>query len=501
MQNVLTVKQLKEVDAYTIKKLRITSLDLMEIASKAFVSVFKNEVKDQSKSIAIFCGKGNNGADGLAIARLLFGDGYQNILVYLVAVGTSFSDEYLSNLERLKATSVSIKELGIEDDFTKADIIIDAILGAGLNKPLSNELKNLITEINGAQAKVFAVDVPTGLNSEGEIANNYEGIKSDLTITFQQPKINFFFPESGIAQQRFEVVHIGLDKRFIAEQDTCFKIIEAVDVQSILKPRLNFSHKGTYEHAVLVAGNENTMGAAILATNACLHAGAGLSTVCLPQSGLIALNTVLPEAMALPRRANLTAEDFEKFNVLAVGPGLGINEENERLLAMLIDLRKPMVIDADGLTILSKRKDFLLKLPNQTVLTPHVKEFDRIFGNHENWWQRLETAKAEAKKLNVIIVLKNQFTFICLPNGDVLVNMTGNAAMASGGMGDVLTGIITSFLAQSYSVAEAVMLGVYLHGKAGDELAQNQFAVSASQVAEQIPKTMKVCFDFTRNNN
>ncbi|RYG07594.1 MAG: NAD(P)H-hydrate epimerase, partial [Chitinophagaceae bacterium] len=380
MQNVLTAKQLKEADAYTIQKLGITSLDLMEIASKAFVSVFKNEVKDQSKSIAVFCEQGNNGADGLAIARLLFAGGYQSVTVYLVAISTSFSDEYLSNLERLRSTNVSIKELGVKDDFTKTDIIIDAILGAGLNKPLSNELKILITEINGAQAKVFAVDVPTGLNSEGEIANNYEGIKSDLTIAFQQPKINFFFPESGIAQQRFEVVDIGLDKGFIAEQETCFKIIEAVDVQSLIKPRLSFSHKGTYGHALLVAGNENTMGAAILATSACLHAGAGLTTVCLPQSGLIALNTALPEAMALPRQTNLTAEDFGKFNVFAFGPGLGIDEENGRLLEMLIDLRKPMVIDADGLTILSKRKDLLQKLPSQTVLTPHIKEFDRLFG-------------------------------------------------------------------------------------------------------------------------
>lgn len=496
MQNVLTAKQLKEADTYTIKKLGITALDLIEVASNAFVSVFKNEVKDQSKSIAIFCGRGNNGADGLAVARLLFADGYQNIFVYLVAVGSSFSDEYLSNLERLKSTGVPINEVFAIQEFIKVDIIIDAILGAGLNKPLNNDVKSLIAGINGIRGKVIAVDVPTGLVSEGEIANNYEGIRSDLTITFQQPKISFFFPESKIAQQRFKVVDIGLDNGFTAAQNTCFKIIEATDVLSIIKPRLNFSHKGTYGHAILVAGNENTMGAAILAASGCLHAGAGLTTVCLPQNGLITLNAVLPEAMALPRQNNLTAKDFEKFDVISFGPGLGVNEGNEHLLETLINLRKPMVIDADGLTILSKRKDLLQKLSSKTILTPHVKEFDRLFGEHDNWWKRLETAKLTSQQLNIVIVLKNQFTFICLPNGNVLVNMTGNPGMASGGMGDVLTGIITSFLAQSYSVVEATILGVYLHGKAGDELAESQFSVTASQIALQIPKTIKSSFNF-----
>jgi hydroxyethylthiazole kinase-like uncharacterized protein yjeF len=199
----------------------------------------------------------------------------------------------------------------------------------------------------------------------------------------------------------------------------------------------------------------------------------------------------LPEVMALPRNEHLANADLGKFNVLAIGPGLGLEPENEELFEKIISLNKPMIIDADALTILSKRKDLLDKLPAQSILTPHMKEFDRLFGEHTSWWSRTETARQQAKERDLIIVLKNRYTFICLPTGEVRINQTGNPAMASGGMGDVLTGIITALLAQKYNAADAATLGVHLHGKAGDELAKSRFVVNAAQVALQIPKTMK----------
>ena len=493
MQNLLTAEQTRAADAYTIKHQPISSIDLMEKAAMAFVKVFTALYADRNKSIAILCGQGNNGGDGLAIARLLSEEKYNNISIYLVKFSSKESDDYKENLMRLSKLTVPIYEITEPVQLTtlKTDFIIDAILGSGLNKPLANKYADLAALINNLNIEIIAVDMPTGFKTEGALDENYSCIKANLVITFQLPKINFFFPESIQALESFKVVKIGLDKDFMQKQPSIWKLTTENGIKKILKPRKNFTHKGTYGHALLVAGNTTTMGAALLAASSCLHSGAGLTTVCLPQSGLIALNTILPEVMALPRTEYLAIEAFEKFKVIAIGPGLGLEEETEVLFKKLINLQKPLVIDADGLTILSRNIDLLSKLPANTILTPHIKEFDRLFGEHKNWWQRVETARKKSKELNIIIVLKNQYTFICAPKGDVFINQTGNPAMASGGMGDVLTGIITSLLAQGYTEEQAAILGVYLHGKSGDDIAKKSFVVTASQVALQIPKTMK----------
>jgi hydroxyethylthiazole kinase-like uncharacterized protein yjeF len=491
MQPLLTSSQMQNADAYTIKHLPISSIDLMEQAALAFVKIFKKEVKDKTTRIAILCGEGNNGGDGLAIARLLTKMGYKKITVYATNFSTKQSDNFKQNLKRLAKTKVEI--LTIEDPKSlqlETDIIVDAILGSGLNKPLTGKYEELTKIVNGLHKKVIAVDVPTGLNTEGEINEDHHFIKASLTITFQLPKINFFFPESARAQERFKVVTIGLDRKFIDEQEGNWKLITKKTIQGLIKKRNNFTHKGTYGQALLIAGNTTTMGAGLLAANACLHVGAGLTTVCLPQSGLIALNTALPEVMALPRTKYLAFEALEKFNAVAIGPGLGVDDESEYLFELLIELKKPFIIDADALTILSKREDLLDKLPYQSILTPHMKEFDRLFGAHQTWWERVKTATEVAVSRKLIIVLKNQYTFNCLPSGDVVVNSTGSPAMASGGMGDVLTGMITGLVAQSYTSADAVILATFLHGKAGDELAKKRFIVTANEIAQQIPKTI-----------
>lgn len=494
MQNLLTAPQMQTVDAYTIKHKEINSVDLMEQAAVAFVKAFIEEFENENSRIAIFCGRGNNGGDGLAIARLLSAKNYKNISVYLIGFGSKQSDDNLANLKRLQETGLPVEEINEvnEIEIIEPDLIIDAVLGSGLNKPLKDQYAALAKLINDLNVKVIAVDVPTGFNSEGQIPPNYNGVIADLVICFQLPKINFFFPESVVALKRFKVVDIGLDEDFINLQLTDFKLVEHIDAAKLIKPRANFTHKGTYGHALIIAGNTNTMGAALLAASACLHSGAGLTTVCLPQSGLTSLNIMLPETMALPREKDVETNAFDKYKALAIGPGLGVEEEKMRLLEVAIGTKKPLVIDADALSLLSYNKDLLEKLTPQTILTPHVKEFDRLFGEHENWWQRVATARAKARELNIIVVLKNQYTFICAPTGEIYINQTGNPAMASGGMGDVLTGTLVSLLAQGYTAINAAILGVYLHGKAGDELAKDCFCVSASQVALQIPKTIKM---------
>ena len=462
---------------------------LMEKAADAFVDVFRALYDDRSQSISVLCGQGNNGGDGLAIARLLYINGFENISVYLINFGTNESTDRAKNVKRLAEEQIIPILITAPSQFQniETDLIIDAVLGSGLNKPFTGKYAALANKVNSLGKTIIAVDVPTGFPSEGRIDENYKGIKADLVICFQQPKLNFFFPESVVALNRFEVVDITLDEGFIMAQPSDWKLI----TKPTIKPRKNFTHKGTYGHALIVAGNSTTMGAALLAGRACLHTGAGLTTLCLPQSGLIAINATLPEVMALPRNEHLAAKDFSKFTAIAIGPGLGLDIENESLLAQLIDLKKPFVVDADALTILSKRSDLFDKLPEETILTPHLKEFDRLFGEHRTWWERVATARKQAKTRNLIIVLKNQYTFVCLPNGEVYINQTGNPGMASGGMGDVLTGIIVAFLAQSYSSADAAILAVHVHGKAGDELAKKRFTVSASQVTDRIPKTIR----------
>ena len=494
MRTLLTSAQMRSADQFTIANKPIASIDLMEKAARAFVQTFLRDEFDTNKSVAIFCGKGNNGGDGLAIAHLLIANGYENIKVYIINFSKKQSDDFAINLQRIEETRCKKTIINQVSDLKnlKADLIIDAILGSGLNKPLSGEFEALVQVINKLNKKVYAVDVPTGFFAEGKLPKDYKGIKAHKTICFQRPKINFFFPESVMATEKYEVVDIDLDEAFIQKQEADFYLVEESDIEKILQPRKLFSHKGTYGHALIIAGNTNTMGAALLSSMACLHTGAGLTTTCIPQSGLIALNTALPEVMALPRDEYTRIENPQKYQAIAIGPGLGAEVENEKLLESLIMANQAMIIDADALNILGERPDLIDKLAANAIITPHMKEFDRLFGEHDSWWDRVQTATEQAQKLKIVIVLKNQYTFICLPTGRVFINPTGNPAMAQGGMGDILTGIIAGFVAQKYTAADAVILACYIHGKAGDHLAHEHFVVTASQVMERISKEIKV---------
>jgi len=493
MRTLLTSAQMRSADQFTIASKPIASIDLMEKAARAFVQCFLRDEFDTSKSIAIFCGQGNNGGDGLAIAHLLIANGYENLKVYIVNFSEKQSDDFSINLQRIEETRCKKTIINQVADLKKlkADIIIDAILGSGLNKPLAGEFEALAQFINKLKKKVYAVDVPSGFFAEGKLPKDYNGVKAYKTICFQRPKINFFFPESAMATEKYEVVDIDLDENFIQKQETDFYLLEAHDIEKILQPRKLFSHKGTYGHALIVAGNSHTMGAALLSAMACLHTGAGLTTACIPQSGLIALNTALPEVMALPRDEYTRIDEPRKYQAIAIGPGLGTETDHEKLLESLIMAQQPMIIDADALNILGERPDLMDKLVANTIITPHMKEFDRLFGDHDHWWDRVQTAKVQAKKQGIVIILKNQYTFICLPTGKILINPTGNPAMAQGGMGDVLTGMIAGFTAQHYTAADAAVLACYIHGKAGDSIAEEQFVVAASQLATRISKEMK----------
>ena len=493
MKTLLTSAQMRTADEFTIINTPITSLKLMERAANAFVDAFLLDGYTTDIPIAIFCGKGDNGADGLVIARLLIAKGFSKISVNVVDFSEKQRDNFTVNLEKLKSNNIDILYINKPNQIyvdPKA-IVVDAIFGSGLNKPLAGDFELLVRVINDLGNKIYAVDVPSGFFTDGEMSASYNGIRAFKTICFQRPKINFYFPESSAATKCFSTVNIGLSEKYLMNVATTFFLTEKKDIKKMLKPRQIFSHKGTYGHALVVAGNENTMGAALLCSTGCLGAGVGLTTACIPQSGLTALNTLLPEVMAMPRDDYTNVENSGKFQVIAIGPGLGVSAAHSRLLGNLLSLDKSLVIDADALNMLSNEKEWLEKIPLNSVITPHVKEFDRLFGHHDSWWARVETAKQKATELNTVIVLKNQFTFVCLPDGTTHINPTGNPAMAQGGMGDILTGIIASFIAQGYNASQSAIIGCYVHGRAGDSLAKKSFVVSASAVARRVPKEIK----------
>jgi hydroxyethylthiazole kinase-like uncharacterized protein yjeF len=496
MLPLLISPQIREADAYTIANETITSIDLMERAAKAFISWFINHFQDKRETIAIYCGTGNNGGDGLAIARMLKDHQYQQVDVKIASFSSKSSDDFNTNLHRLIPSGIPIQEIkpGEELPVENSSIIIDALLGTGLNKPLSGDYERLVHYLNNLHKTVVAVDVPTGFFSEGETDPDAPVLKADLVITFQQPKINFLLPESAPYIKCWEAVNIGINEGFIQSLNSPYQLVEEKDIRHRLKPRHRFSNKGTYGHALIVAGQPETMGAALLSSSACAYAGAGLTTACIPQSGLIALNSHQPEIMAILRKDNKQPEiEWEKFTAIAVGPGLG---QDESALALFVDLlknyKKPLVIDADALNLLSVHYGLWKYVPAGSIVTPHVKEFDRLFGAHKNWWQRLQTAIQMASEHKIYIVLKNDYTISITPDGKLYFNSTSNAAMASGGMGDVLTGILVALLAQGYTSEDACILGNYLHGKAGDELAlpNRMHVVLPGRLVSQLPITM-----------
>jgi len=495
MLPLLTSPQIREADAYTIAHEPISSINLMERASKAFVGWFINHFPDKKQAISVYCGTGNNGGDGLAIARMLHDHHYKAINVKITRFSDKATDDFNANLKRLQKT-IELFELKSGDSLLVEDspIIIDAMLGSGLNKPLAGDYKKLVEYLNELKKTVVAVDIPTGFFAEGEIKPGAEVLKADLVITFQQPKINFLLPESLPVINCWEAVNIGIDEKFVQSLNSPYQFVGEKDIRKLLKPRHKFSNKGTYGHALIVAGQAKTMGAALLCSSACAHAGAGLTTACVPESGLTALNAYQPEVMAIVRQGNDMPEImWDSFNTMGIGPGLGNDENSLALLTYIFtNYKKPVVIDADALNLLSEHKELWSMIPEGSVLTPHMKEFDRLFGEHNSWWLRVQTAIAKAKEHKLCIVLKNDYTITATPGGRAYFNSTSNAAMASGGMGDVLTGIIAALLAQKYSAEDACIIGNYIHGKAGDELAlpNRMNVVLPGKLIAQLPVTM-----------
>ncbi len=465
----------------------------MERAAAQLFEWMHSRLRGTKVSIKLFCGIGNNGGDGMVLARKLYEHDY-SIKVYVVNYSDKRSEDFLLNLERLKEAGVWPDFINEESDLPELlpnDIIVDAVFGIGLNRAPDQWVGNLIKHINDSRAFTLSVDVPSGLPVDRGPWNPSFVINASYVLSFQVPKLVFFLPETGVYVNQWEILDIGLDQEYMANTETDFELIGRPEVLPMYRPRLKFSHKGTYGHSVIVGGSYGKIGAVQLAANACLSVGSGLVTAFIPKCGYNSLQTAIPEVMVLTgsRERNISDIDIP-FKPSVVGIGVGIGQEDDTVSAFgnfLKRMDSPMVIDADGLNILSQNPEMLKDVPKLSVLTPHPKELERLIGGWDSDFEKLEKAKAFAAQYNLVLVIKGAHT-ITLYNGKGYVNTTGNPGMATAGSGDVLTGMITGLLAQGYSSVEAAIFGVYLHGLAGDlGVSSNGYeALKASMIIHNI---------------
>ena len=492
MLKILSAAQIKALDAYTIQQGSIASIDLMERACRAFLNWFVERF-DNRNYVGIVCGTGNNGGDGLGIARMLKDRGFA-VKVWIVRGTAPETADFKINLELARKNKVEIFEIDGStngDLFGDCEILVDAIFGTGLTRRPEGIYAEVIQHINAAHAKRVAIDVPSGLMAD--TISEEPIVRADYTVSFQLPKLSFLLPQSYNFVGEWTLVDIGLSKDYIRQAETSSYYLNQKDPRRILRTRSKFDHKGDFGHALLIAGSYGKMGAAILASRAALRAGTGLLTVHVPASGCQVLQTAVPEAMASVdehEKVFGTELNGDKFSVIGVGPGIGMAPLTVNALGTILrNFRKPMVIDADALNILSENRELLHIIPEGSILTPHPKEFERLSGKWQNDFERLELQKKMATDLKCVIILKGAHTSIAVPDGDVYFNSTGNPGMATAGSGDVLTGILTGLLAQGYAPVQAAQLAVYLHGLAGDlaipELGAN--SIIASDLVDFLP--------------
>lgn len=537
---ILTGKDIREADLYTIEHEPVASIELMERAALALEAEIAAaaETTEGQKTAAeapeylIIAGKGNNGGDGLAVARLLrgrFGD-TRSISVILLAAPDQLSPDCRLNMDLLPA-GISLfsfadghitadgSEVPPEQLFRGNTVVIDAILGTGVTGAVRGaalQAIRLVNEYSRRCRMVISIDMPSGLPTEPrnrEEAAGADTIAADLTLTIEFPKLSLLLPETGRYAGRLRTVHIGLDRKFIDSRESAYAAVDTAYVPTLLRPRGEFDHKGTHGHALVIAGSAEYMGAAILCTGAALRSGCGLVSAHIPAAGRTAMLISHPAAIISADEAPVFSShptDLGKYSAVAVGPGIGRSEAAaaalEKLLACLPQHPgiRTTVLDADALNIISERPEMLAMIPEGSVLTPHVGELSRLLRAAGNCGLLEDVAPAGAPwcddlhkvalvrqfcaRLKSVIVLKGAHTMVCSPDGRCFFNMSGNPGMAKGGSGDVLTGLVAGLAARGYDSLSAAILGVWFHGLAGDAAAalRGMEAMNAEDILENI---------------
>jgi NAD(P)H-hydrate epimerase len=491
---ILTAEQIREADAFTIENEPISSVDLMERAATALADWITEAFSPKTK-IACCCGPGNNGGDGLALARILNERQY-HVEVFVVHPDKKGSADFEVNLTRLKATKVAIHSIEDEPSIPDWDdyrVVVDALFGSGLSGNIEGLFASVIKAINASDSTVISVDMPSGVFSD-KTSGGDAIIRADVTLTFQVPKLALLLPENASYTGYWEILDIGISEEYINKASTDKFLLTHNMARTILRRREKFSHKGTFGRALIISGSHGKMGAAVLCGRAAMRSGLGLLTMCVPASGYDIIQTCLPESMAITDESDeyiTTSPELDGTDAMGIGPGLGMAQET--LYALIESLRnydKPTVLDADALNLMASHHELKEVLPRFSVLTPHPKEFERLVGSWENDFERLEKQGQLAKDLHCIIVLKGAHTSVALPDGNIYFNISGNPGMATAGSGDVLTGIITGLMAQQYDPEDAALLGVYVHGLAGDIAAEEftEISMIAGDIVTCLPR-------------
>ena len=470
---IFTALQLYEADKITIQKQNISSEQLME---RAAIEIFKwlhQKMQGAQVRIHIFCGIGNNGGDGLALARHLWEHGY-NIEVHVVSYSDKRSKDFLANLSKLKDRKIWPNFIQEESELPlipPKEIVIDAIFGIGLSREPDGWVRELMQYINQSGAFTVSIDVPSGLYLDRPLDNPKAVINANYVLSIQAPKLIFFLPETGIFTEQWTTLDIGMDRDYLSTTETTYELIGKEEILSWYKPRQRFSHKGTYGHALIVGGSYGKVGAVILSSKACLSAGSGLVTAYVPKCGYLPVQSAASEIMVLTDKNEEIIQDINyDFDPTVIGMGMGMGTETDTKNALrdfLKNYKGSLVIDADGLNMLAADQSLLKLLPANTVLTPHPGELKRLIGDWQNDFEKLEKAKEFAAQYHCILVLKDAYTVV-IHDGRGYVNSSGNPGMATAGSGDVLTGVITGLIARGYEPQVAATMGVYLHGIAGD---------------------------------
>jgi hydroxyethylthiazole kinase-like uncharacterized protein yjeF len=489
---ILFPEEQAEADDLTCRGQGISSTELMERAVSALSEAIRRRFPHALKRVLIVCGPGNNGGDGLALARQLSRDAA--VAVFLPENSQHYSRDNLAMLQSLPAEVqlISGSPQDLSGSLIDKTLLIDAVLGAGLNRPLSGSYAALIQQMNVASCLKIAIDTPSGLLPE--MPENAIAFKADHVFSFHSPKPAFLLPASEDYVREFSVLDIQL--LLPSEKEDDFFFIQEDEIRKLILPRPRFSHKGTFGHALLLAGSEGKMGAAILAAKACLRSGTGLLTVQVPGCGRDILQLAAPEAMVIADPAQNHLSNFpetKNHQAIGTGPGIGQLPETQNVIRFLLSCGKPLVLDADALNLISAHPELLHHLPPNAILTPHPKEFERLSGFSGSHLQRWTAARAFARKHSIFLILKGAFSLICTPDGKAFFNPTGNPGMAKGGSGDALTGLLTGLLASGYSPLSSCQLGTYLHGLAGDLATQSlgSHAMQASDTIRFLPDAWK----------
>ena len=499
---IFTNAQIRDLDRYTMEHEPIRGIDLMERAAKAVTNVIIERWPAQTPIVA-FAGPGNNGGDALAVSRMLAEAGYR-VEVYLFNIHNKLSEDCETNRQRARdcrrIARLAEITLNFDPPVLDADtVVIDGLFGSGLNKPLAGGFAALVKYINQSAATVVSIDIPSGLMTEDNTYNISANIvRASLTLTFQQKKLSMLLADNQPYIGELRVLDIRLSQDYIRKTNADFYIQEEADIRPLLRPRADFSHKGQMGNALLIAGNYGMAGASVLAAKACLRTGVGKLTAHIPRKNYLIMQAAVPEAMVHIDHEETcfsSAVPSDEFDALAIGPGIGRQENTAiAMIAQLRSSRCPVVADADALNILAEHRAWIQQLPKGIILTPHPKEFDRLSGGASNGsYERLINARDMASRLQAFIILKGHYSALCLPDGKIIFNPTGNSGMATAGSGDVLTGIILGLLARGYERKEACMVGMFLHGLAGDLAAKElgKESLVASDIIRFLPQAYR----------